>query len=41
MMKNIMTSGALSMGKKPKGYPGGKEVTSDSGDEVMTITIYS
>jgi hypothetical protein len=39
MMKNIMTSRALSKGKKPEGEPGGKAVTPFPGEEVV-MSIY-
>jgi hypothetical protein len=35
MMKNFMTSGALSRGKKPKGDSGGKGSAPDPGEEVV------
>jgi hypothetical protein len=39
MMKNFMTSGALSKGKKPKGDPGEKGATSVL-DEAAIMTIF-
>jgi hypothetical protein len=39
MMKNFMTSGALSKGKKPKGDPGKKGATSVL-DEAAIMTIF-
>jgi hypothetical protein len=38
MMENVMTSGALSRGKKPEGDPGRKGVLSAPG-EVIVMSI--
>jgi hypothetical protein len=35
MLRNFMTLGALSKGKKPEGGPGGKAVTPFLGEEVI------
>jgi hypothetical protein len=40
MMKNFMTLGALSMGKKPEEDPGGKGAVYDPGEAVSMI-IYN
>jgi hypothetical protein len=40
MMKIFMTSGALSRGKKPEGYPGGKGAIPDP-KEAVIMTIFS
>jgi hypothetical protein len=40
MMKNFMTPGTLSKGKKHEGDLGGKGVASDPG-EVAVMTIYN
>jgi hypothetical protein len=40
MMKNFMTSGALSKGKKPEGDPGGKGVAPFPREEAV-MSIYS
>jgi hypothetical protein len=41
MMKNFMTSGALSKGKKPEGDPGGKGVAPFPREEEAVMSIYS
>jgi hypothetical protein len=39
MMKNFMTSGALSKGKKPEGDQGGNDAASDP-EEAAVMIIY-
>jgi hypothetical protein len=37
MMKNFMTTGALTKGKEPKGDPGGKSVTPYPEEEAVMV----